>query len=140
MAAPERKRVAERLHSAALHLLRRLREVDAKAQVGPSRLSVLSILVFGGPATPGELAAAEQVKPPTMSKLVRGLEDMGFVARDSGDDRRSVILRATPKGRKILLEARTRRLELFAGMLEQANADDLATLSKASDIIDRLLT
>ncbi len=140
MATPDRRRVAERLHSAALHLLRRLREVDAEADIGPSRLSVLSVLVFGESSTIGELAAAEQVKASTMSKLVQGLEELGLVSRSAAQDRRSVILRATPQGRKLLLKARGRRLDLFTGMLREASAADLATLTKASDVIDRLLS
>jgi DNA-binding MarR family transcriptional regulator len=140
MAIPERRLVAERLHSAALHLLRRLREVDAEAEIGPSRLSVLSVLVFGDFSTIGELAATEQVKASTMSKLVQGLEELGLVSRSAAKDRRSVILRATPKGRKLLLKARSRRLDLFAGMLQRASTADLATLTKASDLIDRLLS
>ena len=139
MAIPERRHVAERLHSAALHLLRRLREVDAEAEIGPSRLSVLSVLVFGESSTIGELAAAEQVKASTMTKLVQGLEELGLVSRSAAKDRRSVILRATPQGRKLLLKARARRLDLFTGMLQGASAADLATLAKASDVIDRLL-
>jgi DNA-binding MarR family transcriptional regulator len=141
MAIPERRHVAERLHSAALHLLRRLREVDAEADIGPSRLSVLSVLVFGDASTIGELAAAEQVKASTMSKLVQGLEELGLVSRSAAaKDRRCVILRATPQGRKLLLKARGRRLDLFTGMLQGASTADLATLTKASDVIDRLLS
>jgi DNA-binding MarR family transcriptional regulator len=140
MATPERRHVAERLHSAALHLLRRLREADAEAEIGPSRLSVLSVLVFGGSSTIGELAATEQVKASTMTKLVQGLEELGLVSRSAATDRRSVILRATPQGRKLLLKARGRRLDLFTGMLQGASAADLATLAKASDVIDRLLS
>jgi DNA-binding MarR family transcriptional regulator len=141
MAILERRHVAERLHSAALHLLRRLREVDAEADIGPSRLSVLSVLVFGDASTIGELAAAEQVKASTMSKLVQGLEELGLVSRSAAaKDRRSIILRATPQGRKLLLKARGRRLDLFTGMLQGASPADLATLTKASDVIDRLLS
>src|ERR1700692_3734299 len=64
---------ADRLHSAAIHLLRRLRKQDAASGVGPAQLPALSVLVFAGPKTLGELAAAEQVKPPTMSRIVAGL-------------------------------------------------------------------
>jgi DNA-binding MarR family transcriptional regulator len=139
MATPERTRVAERLHSAALHLLRRLREVDAGAAVGPARLSVLSVLVFGGPATIGDLAAAEHVRPPTMSKLVQGLEELGLVTRRPGPDRRAVIIAVTPVGRKLLLQARDRRLERFSAMLASASPAELATLEKSSAILARLL-
>lgn len=139
MATPERENVAERLHSAVLHLLRRLRKVDSQAAIGPSRLSVLSVLVFGGRATVGELAATEQVKPPTMSKLLHGLEEMGLISRTVGGDRRSIVIRSTRTGRLALLKARSRRLELLAKMLEATNAAELETLAKAADIIDRVL-
>ena len=64
------EQAADRLHSAAIHLLRSLRREDARLGVGPAGLSVLSVLVFGGPKTIGELAAIEQVKAPTMSRIV----------------------------------------------------------------------
>ena len=67
---PDVLAVADRLHSAAIHLLRRVRKQDVATGEGPARLSALSVLVFGGPKTLGELAAAEQVKPPTMSRIV----------------------------------------------------------------------
>src|SRR6202521_1536653 len=72
---------SDRLHSAAIHLLRRVRKEDAIMAEAPARLSALSVLVFGGPMSLGELAAAEQVKPPTMSRVVAGLERNGLVAR-----------------------------------------------------------
>src|SRR6201984_3935751 len=64
--------VADRLHSAAIHLLRRVRKQDIATGEGPARLSALSVLVFGGAKTLKELAAAEQVKPPTMSGIAPG--------------------------------------------------------------------
>src|SRR2546422_3455480 len=66
--------VADRLHSAAIHLLRHVRKQDVATREAPARLSALSVLVFGGPVTLGQLAAAEQVKPPTMTRIVTGLE------------------------------------------------------------------
>src|SRR3954463_8792183 len=81
--------LADRLHSAAIHLLRRLRrEDDASGLPGP-QLSALSVIVFGGPITLGALAAAEQVRPPTITKLVAALEAAGLVKRQvDADDRR----------------------------------------------------
>src|ERR1700722_9868817 len=70
---PDVLAIADRLHSAAIHWLRRVRKQDVPTGEGPARLSALSVLVFGGPKTLGELAAAEQVKPPTMSRIVAGL-------------------------------------------------------------------
>src|SRR5579864_5001532 len=91
--------VADRLHSAAIHLLRRVRKQDIATGEGPARLSALSVLVFGGPKTLKELAAAEQVKPPTMSRIVAGLKRSRLVdiAHDPQDARRMRIT-ATEKG------------------------------------------
>src|SRR3954468_14349028 len=91
--------VADRLHSAAIHLLRRLRTEDTASGLTAPRLSALSVIVFGGPLTLGALAAAEQVRPPTMTRLVAALEQAGLVARElDPDDRRHVLLRATAEG------------------------------------------
>src|SRR5206468_13103708 len=99
--------VADRLHSTAIHLLRRVRKQDIATGEGPARLSALSVLVFGGPKTLGELAAAEQVKPPTMSRIVAGLARSRLIeiASDPTDARRMQI-RATVKGRTILHQGR----------------------------------
>jgi hypothetical protein len=78
---PFRLEVADRLHSAAIHLLRHARKQDVLAKVGPARLSALSVLVFGGPMALGQLAAAEQVKAPTMSRIVAGLKRSGLARR-----------------------------------------------------------
>src|SRR5205807_7228830 len=91
---------ADRLHSAAIHLLRRLRVRDRESGVGPAQLSALSVLVFGGPRSLGELADAEQVRPPTMSRIVSGLAAAGLVRREATEDGRRVRLVATVKGTK----------------------------------------
>ena len=74
-------RIADLLHSAAIHLLRRVRARDRSMGIGPAQLSALSVLVFAGPRSLGELAEAEQVRPPTMSRIVTGLVRAGLVAR-----------------------------------------------------------
>src|SRR5207245_11543520 len=103
---------ADRLHSAAIHLLRRLRVRDRESGVGPAQLSALSVLVLGGgPRSLGELADAEQVRPPTMSRIVAGLERAGLVRREATEDGRRVRLEATAKGTKVLQEGRRRRVE-----------------------------
>src|SRR3989442_10511210 len=100
---------ADRLHSAAIHLLRRLRVRDRESGVGPAQLSALSVLVFGGPRSLGELADAEQVRPPTMSRIVAGLERAGLVKRRKTEDGRRVRLEASARGKKILQEGGLRR-------------------------------
>src|SRR6202171_724899 len=79
---------AGRLHSVAIHLLRRLRVSDLASGIGPAQLSALSVLVFGGPRSLGELAEAEQVRPPTMSRIVAGLVRGGLVKRRKTEDGR----------------------------------------------------
>src|SRR6266550_1701350 len=89
--------VADRLHSAAIHLLRRVRKQDTATGEGPARLSALSVLVFGGPKTLKELAAAEQVKPPTMSRIVSGLARSCLVEiTEDPEDARRLRIVATP--------------------------------------------
>ena len=99
----ERVEIANRLHSAAIHLLRRVRGQDETSGLSPARLSALSVVVFGGPVTLGRLASAERVTAPTMTRLVAALEADGLVSRrDDVRDRRVVWLSATAKGKKII--------------------------------------
>src|SRR5260221_13290974 len=76
---PPARAVADRLHSAAIHLLRRLRVEDKAIGLSGPRTSALSVIVFRGPVTMSALAEAEQVRPPTMTRLVDGLERRGPV-------------------------------------------------------------
>jgi DNA-binding MarR family transcriptional regulator len=132
--------VADRLHSAAIHLLRRVRKRDVASGVGPAQLSALSVLVFGGIKTLGELAIAEQVKPPTMSRIVSGLARSRLVeiTADPQDSRRMQI-RATPKGTHLLQKARRQRIEYFAAHLESLTPQELANLSEAAEILQQVL-
>src|SRR5436853_6425119 len=107
--------IADRLHSAAIHLLRRVRVRDRESGIGPAQLSALSVLVFGGPRSLGELADAEQVRPPTMSRIVAGLERAGLIRRLETQDKRRVLLEATARGTRILQEGRGRRGGAFGG-------------------------
>ncbi|HKP74962.1 MAG TPA: MarR family transcriptional regulator, partial [Longimicrobiaceae bacterium] len=80
------ERVADRLHSASIHLLRRVRRRDEESGITAPHLSALSVLVFGGPCTLGELAEAEQVRPPSITRIVRNLEAQGLVERAADPD------------------------------------------------------
>ena len=131
--------IADRLHSGAIHLLRRLRIEDAASGLTAPRLSALSVIVFGGPLTPGALAAAEQVRPPTMTRLVAALARDGLVTREPHpDDRRQVVLRATPAGRRLLEEGRARRTTSLARRLAALPPADLAALARAAGLLERL--
>jgi DNA-binding MarR family transcriptional regulator len=137
---PQIVAAADRLHSAAIHLLRRVRLQDAASGVGPAQLSALSVLVFAGPRTLGELAAAEQVKPPTMSRVVAGLRRSRLVdiTRDPHDARRMHI-RATAKGTSLLQQGRQRRIDYLAAHLASLTTGELAQLTSAADILEKLL-
>ena len=132
--------IADRLHSAAIHLLRRVRKQDVATGEGPARLSALSVLVFGGPKTLGELAAAEQVKPPTMSRIVGGLARSRLIeiTADPHDARRRRI-RATAKGTRLLHKGRQLRIEYLASHLEMLAPEELAKLGEAVEILKKLL-
>ena len=138
-AAPGADEVADRLHSAAIHLLRWLRREDERGALSGPRLSALSVIVFGGPVTLGELAAAEQVRPPTMTRLVNALEADGLVVREPDvADGRVTRLRATAAGRRLLTEGRARRVAALARQLAPLGARDQATLARAAALIERL--
>jgi DNA-binding MarR family transcriptional regulator len=132
--------VADRLHSAAIHLLRRVRKQDAATGEGPARLSALSVLVFGGPKTLGQLAAAEQVKPPTMSRIVAGLARSRLIeiSADPNDARRMCI-RATAKGTRLLQKGRQLRIAYLASHLETLTPEELAQLGQGVEILRKLL-
>ena len=133
--------VADRLHSVAIHLLRRVRKQDTASGEGPARLSALSVLVFGGPMTLGQLAAAEQVKPPTMTRIVAGLERGGLAHRtvDSADARR-VSICATTRGTLLLQEARQRRIQFLADHFKLLTDKELTQLNEAAGLLDRILS
>lgn len=132
--------VADRLHSAAIHLLRRLRRQDDASGLSAPRLSALSVIVFGGPLTIGALAAAEQVQPPTMTRIVTALEQDGLAVREpSAEDGRVVHVRATRAGERLLQQGRLRRTRALANELAALPPEDLAALSRASLILEELV-
>jgi len=131
--------VAERLHAAAIHLLRAVRRTDATLGVGPAQLSALSVLVFGGPRSIGALARAEQVRLPTMSRLVRSLERDGFARRTPDPtDARACHVHATARGRRVLRRGRALRVASLARRLEQLPDADRALLAHAAAMIEGL--
>lgn len=133
--------VADRLHSLAIHLLRRVAREDVESGVTGPRLSVLSVLVLGGgPRTIGSLAQMERVTPPTMTRLIQSMEAEGLVARaDSPHDARAVHITATKAGEKILRAARERRLEQLQTLLSGASTAELDAVERAVVILEPLV-
>jgi DNA-binding MarR family transcriptional regulator len=131
--------VADQLHSAAIHLLRRLRVRDRESGIGPAQLSALSVLVFGGPRSLGELADAEQVRPPTMSRIVAGLQRSGLVRRHATADGRRVRLEATPKGVSLMWEGRRRRVESLAKAVGELPENERQQLHNALTLLQQII-
>ncbi|MGH9387242.1 MAG: MarR family winged helix-turn-helix transcriptional regulator [Vicinamibacterales bacterium] len=131
--------VADRLHSAALHLLRRLRRHDEAMGITAARASALSVAVFAGPVTLGRLAKAEQVSAPTITRLVVAMEEEGLLKREPDPtDRRVVWIRPTAKGTRLLTAGRRRRVEAFARELSTLDQDSLSVLSRAAELLEQL--
>ena len=131
---------ADRFHSAAIHALRHVRREDPATGLSAARLSVLSVVVFGGPRTLGELAAAEHVRPATMTRIVQALEAEGLVRRESDpDDGRVRRLHATGKGERVLWRGREQRVAQLAELLARLSADEVAHVRKAADLVERAL-
>ena len=131
--------LAQELNSVAIHLVRRLRRADESLGVTPARLSALSVLVFGGPRTLTDLAAAEQVSGPTMSRLVAALEADGWVRRTPlSNDRRASLLEATPEGKRLMHKGRRQRVARLSSELAGLSRDDRQTLKSAARILRSL--
>ena len=133
--------VADRLHSLAIHLLRRVAREDGHAGVSGPRLSVLSVLVLGGgPRTVGALAKAERVTAPTMTRLVQAMERDGLVKRqDAPHDARAVHITATAAGERILRRARERRLARLNHLLSATSAQEIDVVRRALDLLEPLV-
>lgn len=128
--------LADHLHSTAIRVLRRVRSVDADTGLSGPRLSLLSVLLYGGPSTVTALADAEQVRPPTISRMVKDLEWQGLVRRNPDPvDGRVQRIRITPEGRQLLEGARRRRVESLARDLASLPPSDRATLERAIDAL-----
>jgi DNA-binding MarR family transcriptional regulator len=132
--------LAEHLHFAALHLLVFLRQEDEAAGITASRLAALSAIVFEGPIALGDVARIQQVKAPTMTRLVAALERQGLVKRqDDPADGRSVKLSATRRGRELMLAARQRRLNRLALAMQTLDRDALSRVADSLGALDEIV-
>jgi DNA-binding MarR family transcriptional regulator len=139
--SPNPETLADQLHSAAIGLLRQLRREDDVIGITAPRLSALSVVVFAGPLTLGELASAEQVKPPTMTRIVTGLEEDGLVERrDDASDGRLTQIHATAKGRRILAAGRARRVATLAAAVKNLDARHRKDLESGVRVLQQLVS
>ncbi|HKN65134.1 MAG TPA: SMC-Scp complex subunit ScpB [Gemmatimonadaceae bacterium] len=132
--------LADRLHSLAIHLLRRVKRGDEAAGLSAPRLSALSVVIYRGPISLTELAKAESVTAPTMTRLVQALVRAGLVEKSvDAEDNRAVLLRATDMGRQTLDIARARRLAALEELLSKLNHDDVVAVERAVNVLEPLL-
>lgn len=130
---------AERLHRAAIRLLRRLRVADDETGVSAPKLSALSVLVFAGPQSLKALAAAEQVTPATMSRLVSDLAAEGLVEKAPDPaDARGLVITPSERGCALMQAGRARRLALLRARLKGLRPAELALLDRAARLIERV--
>ena len=135
-----RSDAVERFHHLAIALLRSLRKVDEANGLSGPRASALSVLVFRGPQSLGELAAAEGVRPPTMSRLVKAMQAQGLVDSEmAAHDQRAVRIAASAKGRKLLLRGREKRLAAIRELLRDASAEERKALEVVVELLARTL-
>jgi len=135
----ERSALADRLHSLAIHMLRRVRRGDEAAGLSAPRLSALSVVIYRGPISLTELAKAEGVTAPTMTRLTQALVRSGLVEKSINQtDNRVVLLRATPAGKRTLDIARAKRLAALEELLERLEPDDAALVERAVSALEPL--
>jgi DNA-binding MarR family transcriptional regulator len=137
---PSLEEVGRSLHSNAIHLLRNVRAEDTAMGMGPAQASALSVVVFGGPLSLNELASSEQVKAPTMSRIVEALVREGLVKREvNKQDRRSITISSTEKGTRIMHEGRNRRERRLIKLLSRLDSREIMCLGDAAAILSRIL-
>jgi DNA-binding MarR family transcriptional regulator len=130
--------LAARLRLGVTRLARRLRQ-EAEAGITPSMLSALSSAERRGPLTMRDLCAAEQVQPPTMTRIVAALLEAGLVVREADPvDGRVAWVRVSPEGRRLLARSRRRKEAYLAKALGALDPHELEHLLTAADVLERL--
>ena len=130
--------VANRLNSLSIHMVRRVARATA-AEITPSRLSLLSVIVFGGVGTVSELAHAQDVSVPAVTRMLDALEKADLISRKAGQaDRRTVRVFATEQGRRLMELARARRVQHIVNELSILSARELELLLEAATLLERV--
>src|SRR3954470_7938312 len=131
--------LAHRLRPVIARLGRRLRQ-EAGGELSPSQGTALATIAAHGPLTPSELATRERIQRPTATRVLARLEEAGWVERAVDPaDRRSSLVRATAAGDALLEELRERKDMYLARRLDGLEAEELAVLARATEILERVL-
>ncbi len=131
--------ISVRLGDAITRLNRRLRQTRPVGELTQNQLSVLTSLELAGALTPRELAEAERVAPPTMTKVLAKLEERELLQRTPHPtDGRQVILSATEMGRAVIAEQRRAKDQWLTRVIATLPADERETLSRAAEILSRI--
>ena len=131
--------LAPRLRLGVMRLARRLRQQSA-GDISASAVSALSTIDHRGPITLGALAGVERVSPPSMTRIVTGLEEQGLVTRQVDPaDRRVARVSTTSAGRKLLQQNRTRKDAYLAAKVRGLSAGERAVLQAALPVLERLV-
>ena len=143
MSEPELRSDAELAHAlrgSVLRLARRLRQVRAdSSDLQSNQLSVMAVLLNEGDLLMGELAARERIQPPSMTRIVNGLEERGYVARrPDPSDRRQCLVTVTEAGRRIILANRQRRDEWLTVRIADLDPAERTVLRQAVAILDKV--
>src|SRR5882762_477604 len=126
--------LGSRLRLIVTRLSRRLRQEDATwgGDLTATRQSALLTVAIHKRITIGELAAAERVQPPSMTRLVGTCEELGWLTRETdAHDRRICWVQITDAGTELLMESRNRREAFFAQLVARLSAEDRAILDRA---------
>lgn len=130
--------LAGRLRYSIFRLARLLRQQDDTG-LSPALVSALAVVERDGPITLGDLAAQEQLSPPTITKVVTSLEEKGLLERAKCDnDKRVSRVRITAKGKRQLESSRTKRTAWLASQLQELSEDEVARLADAIEVIEHL--
>jgi DNA-binding MarR family transcriptional regulator len=130
--------VAARLRLAIIRTARRLRQ-EAGTDLSPSQSAALATIERNGPVTPSELASLERIQRPTATRIIALLEEGGLIERAADPlDGRSSLVSATARGRGLLKKLRTRKNAYLARRLRDLDPDEVATLARAAEILERL--
>lgn len=131
--------LASRLRLAITRMARRLRQQGDPA-LSPSLVAALSTIERLGPLTPSELAEAERVQRPTVTRIAARLAEAGLIERSADQrDARVARLAVTAEGRRVLKALRTRKTAYLARRLERLDPEDRAALERAAEVLERLL-